>query len=118
MAQVFNVSAVHQADPSSQWPQWNLITLSGADARDFLHRLTTVNVNSLQIGQGAPGFFLNPQGKIRAFFTLWRFATEDYSFEFDAGATCHWKKELLAAIDQYTFAEKFVLTDVTSLACR
>ena len=112
MSYFFDVSA---AKPALQW-SW--VTLSGRDTRDFLHRLTTVNVNGLEIGQGSPGFFLNAQGKIRAFFTLWRFAAEDFAFEFDAGATGHWKQELLAAIDQYTFAEKITLADVTALESR
>jgi folate-binding protein YgfZ len=112
MIHVFNASA---ARPSVQW-SW--VTLSGTDAQDFLHRVTTVHVNMLQIGTGSPGCFLTPQGKIRAFFTLWNFAPGDYAFEFEAGASGHWKQELVAAIDQYTFAEKIVLTDITALECR
>lgn len=97
---------------------WSWVTLTGRDGRDFLHRLTTVNVNALQIGQGSPGFFLNAQGKIRAYFTLWRFGVDDYAFELDAGSTGHWKTELLAAIDQYTFAEKFTIADISQLESR
>jgi len=106
---------LHVFDASGARPslQWSWLTLSGRDARDFLHRLTTVHVNSLEIGQGAPGFFLNPQGKVRAFFQLWRVAPDSFAFEFDAGATGHWKEALLAAIDQYTFAEKFEIVDFT-----
>jgi folate-binding protein YgfZ len=116
MPDVFNASAASGLAGGSVSPVlgWSWVTLSGRDGRDFLHRLTTVNVNALEIGQGAPGFFLNAQGKMRAYFTLWRFGDQDYAFELDAGATGHWKKELLAAIDQYTFAEKFALADVTA----
>jgi folate-binding protein YgfZ len=112
MIRVYDSSA---AKPAIQW-SW--VTLSGRDAQDFLHRLTTVNVNALSVGQGAPGFFLNAQGKIRAYFTLWNFGPQDYAFELDAGAEGKWKTELLAAIDQYTFAEKITASDVTALESR
>jgi folate-binding protein YgfZ len=112
MSFVFNSSAARPVIG------WSWVTLMGRDGRDFLHRLTTVNVNALEPGQGAPGFFLSAQGKIRAYFTLWRFGADDYAFEFDAGASGRWKTELLAAIDQYTFAEKFTIADVTQLESR
>lgn len=98
--------------------QWSWVTISGRDARDFLHRLTTVNAKSMQVGQGAPGFFLSAQGKVRAFFTLWCFGQDDFAFEFDAGATGHWKQELLTTIDQYTFSEKITIADITALESR
>jgi folate-binding protein YgfZ len=94
--------------------QWNWVTLVGPDAKDFLHRLTTVNVRELEVGQGKPGCFLTSQGKIRAYFKLWNYRTDEYAFEFDAGQTGKWKNDLLAVIDQFTFAEKMTLTDVSS----
>ena len=101
---------------------WNWVSLIGADAQDFLHRLTTVNVRALQLGEGAPGCFLNPQGRIRTAFTLWNYAPNEYAFEFDAGETGKWKQELLATIDQFTFGEKISVVDLTpnydQFACR
>jgi folate-binding protein YgfZ len=95
--------------------------MQGPDASDFLHRLTTVNVKGMKPGDGAPGFFLSPQGKIRGFFTLWMLnksgEKSDFVLEFDAGQAGKWKTELLAVIDQFTFAEKFTLTEVTDLQC-
>jgi folate-binding protein YgfZ len=95
--------------------------MQGPDAADFLHRLTTVNVKGMKPGDGAPGFFLSPQGKIRGFFTLWLLnkssEKSDFVLEFDAGQAGKWKTELLAVIDQFTFAEKFTLTEVTDLQC-
>ena len=92
---------------------WTWITLSGSDALDFLHRITTVHVKDLALGTGKRGCILNPQGKIRAYFTLWHYAPDDFGFEFDAGAEEELKKSLLAAIDQYTFFEKITLADTT-----
>lgn len=97
---------------------WNWISLIGPDAQDFIHRVTTVNSRSLALGEGAPGFFLNPQGKVRAFFHLWNYREGEYAFEFAGGESGRWKKEMLAAVDQFTFAEKMTLADVTELECQ
>lgn len=100
----------HSSDPI----HWSWVTLNGPDAKEFLHRLTTVHVKGLQIGQGKPGCFLNSLGKIRAYFTLWNYQTDGYAFEFDAGHSGKWKTELFNLIDQYTFGEKITLQDATS----
>lgn len=92
--------------------QWSWITLIGPDAGDFLHRLTTVNVRNLIVGEGAPGCFLTPQGKLRAYFTLWNYRLTEFAFEIDAGESGHWKKALLETIDQYTFGEKITVAEV------
>jgi aminomethyltransferase len=97
---------------------WSWATLTGPDALDFLHRISTVNTQAMQVGQGAKGCLLTAQGKLRAFFTLWNYGEGEYGFEFDAGNGDHWKTALFAAIDQYTFAEKITLSDVTALESR
>ncbi len=90
---------------------WNWINLSGPDAPDFLHRLTTVDVKNLALSEGRAGCFLTPLGKISASFTLWRLGSNEFGFELDAGKDHLWKKKLLSTIDQYTFGEKFTLVD-------
>jgi folate-binding protein YgfZ len=97
--------------------QWQWIGFKGSDAQDFLHRLTTVNTRNLLPGEGAAGCFLTPQGKIRAYFWLWCLGAGDYAFEFDAGKSGHWKTELLATIEQFTFAETLEITPQTPEAC-
>jgi folate-binding protein YgfZ len=100
---------------SQKYPiQWTWISLIGPDAQDFLHRLTTLDVKNLDLGQGHPACFLTAQGKIRAFFTLWHYGPQEYAFEFDAGRSGKWKSDLLALIDQYTFAEKIQVVDSSS----
>src|SRR3989338_6779816 len=94
---------------------WSWINQSGADAPDFLHRLTTVNVRALEVGFGARGCFLNPQGKIRAFFNLWRYGETDFAFETDAGADGNWKTQLLSTIEHFTFAEKFEVAEISAM---
>jgi folate-binding protein YgfZ len=109
---------IYQPSISGSPIHWSWVSLTGSDAKDFLHRLTTSNLKSLNLGQGAPGCFLTPQGKIRATFQLWNYAQNEYAFEFDAGLSQKWKADLLALIDQLTFGEKITLTDVTGLDSR
>jgi folate-binding protein YgfZ len=90
------------------------LSLEGPDARDFLHRLTTARAHALNPGEGTPAAFLNATGKIRAVFTLWCLEENHFGLEVPAGAADEFHRELLAAIDQYTFAEKMILTDVPS----
>lgn len=105
--QIFNPST------SSHW-----VTLSGPDAQDFLHRLSTCNIRELSINTGKPSCFLTAQGKMRAYFTLWNYESNDsaleFALEFEGGIEDSWKKSLLATIDQYTFAEKMTLLDHTA----
>jgi len=98
--------------------RWHWIQFSGKDARDFLHRLTTVNLMQMGPGEGARGCFLNPQGKFRAFFTLWQTGPSAYAFEFDGGKNDHWKELLLSTIDQYTFGEDLKIEEITSQTCQ
>ena len=93
---------------------WTWITMTGPDAADFLHRLTTVNIKSLAVGTGKNGCFLSVQGKVRAFFKLWRLNPEQFAFELDAGLNDKWRTDLLGAIEQYTFSEKFSLENESS----
>lgn len=101
---------------------WSWISMTGPDARDFLQRLSTVDMKALEPGRGAEGFLLNEKGRARAHFHLWCYGPEEFAFEFDAGVTGHWKESLLQTIDRYTFAEDFALTDVSGshdgLECR
>lgn len=90
-------------------PDWHWVSLSGPDAADFLQRLTTVDIRSLASGHGAPGFFLNAQGRIRSHFMLWRLEAESFGFEIEGGQSGHGLSDLLAVIDQFTFAERFQL---------
>jgi folate-binding protein YgfZ len=95
--------------PSSATP-WTWISLIGPDARDFLHRLSTVNVQALPEGRGAPGFFLNASGRIRAAFTLWCYRPGEYALETAWGP-------VLELIEQFHFAEKLTASEVPGLAC-
>jgi folate-binding protein YgfZ len=103
----------HPNTPTSPW-QTRWISLEGPDARDFLHRLTTARAQALNPGEGTPACFLNPQGKIRATFHLWCLEETLFALEVPAGKDLDFHRELLAAIDQYTFAEKMTLSDIST----
>lgn len=98
-------------------PHMSLIEMKGRDARDFLHRLTTVHVNAMQPGDAAPGFFLNSQGKVKAAFWLACLSPEAFLIEIEDDAQGTWKKELLAVMDQFTFAEQYALKDLSDQTC-
>jgi folate-binding protein YgfZ len=97
--------------PQKQSLRWSRVTLKGPDARDFLHRVTTVNTKTLAIGQGTSGCILSPQGKILSYFQLWYESDETFIFEFDSGPSQTWKAQLFSALDRLTFAEKMTLID-------
>lgn len=91
--------------------RWHWLTLVGPDAEDFLHRITTAHVRALPKGAGTPACILTAQGRFRSFFHLWRLRDGEYGFELDGGTDDQALREFLAAIDQYTFAEKITLSE-------
>ncbi len=97
---------------------WHWISLIGPDAQDLLHRISTVNTRGMQPGEGAPGFILSAQGKVRAAFSLWNYRDAEYAFEVATGSSGRWKKELLSVVDQYIFAEKVAIAEVNELESR
>lgn len=83
-----------------------LIEMRGPAVRDFLHRLTTVDMRAIQSGQGSQGAWLTGQGKIQAVFYIFCISANDrYLFEVPSDAA----PALLAAIDQMTFGERYEL---------
>src|SRR5262245_51705463 len=87
------------------------VEFSGPDAREYLHRVSTVDARGLSPGKGAPGLFLNAQGRIQGSFRLWCLEQDRFSFELEAGADGRLKQQLLDWIEQYHFAEKFELKE-------
>ncbi len=93
----------------------HLFEMKGKDARDFLHRLTTANVRDLEPGDFHAGFFLSPQGKVRAAFRVACRAPDSFYLEVEGGTDDAWKTALLTVMDQFTFAEKYELVEITGL---
>ena len=78
-----------------------VISLEGADARDFLHSLLTCSIQTVKSGEGAYGALLTPQGKI--LFDLFTLATEA-GFLIDAAAST--AEDLLKRLAMYRLRRK------------
>jgi folate-binding protein YgfZ len=83
--------------------------MKGRDARDFLNRITTVNVRNIDPGEASLGFILTAQGKIRSAFKIACIEEDRFVFEIQNGNEERWKSEFLSVLDQFTFAEKYEL---------
>lgn len=80
---------------------WQLGVFEGADSADFLQRLSTANIRTLEPGAPAvPATFLNAQGKIQAAFWLTRETPTRFLIASGGLAA------VATFIDRYTFAEK------------
>jgi tRNA-modifying protein YgfZ len=91
----------------------SILQVSGKDARDFLNRLVSCNVRTLQVGQVIPGTFLKASGKLIAYFHV--YGLDESTFALVTPQSC--MDELYAALDRLVFTEKLTFTkdDGTSL---
>jgi folate-binding protein YgfZ len=91
----------------------SILQVSGKDARDFLNRLISCNVRTLQAGQVVPGTFLKASGKLIAYFHV--YGLDESTFALVSPQSC--MDELYAALDRLVFTEKLTFTkdDQTSL---
>ncbi len=91
----------------------SILQVSGKDARDFLNRLVSCNVRTLQVGQVIPGTFLKASGKLIAYFHI--YGLDESTFALVTPQSCI--DELYAALDRLVFTEKLTFTkdDQTSL---
>jgi folate-binding protein YgfZ len=94
-----------------------LADFSGPDTRDFLHRLSTVDVRTLQPGHGRFGFFLHANGKIRSAFWLWCLEPSVFAFELPPSTPGLGWDALHSTVEQLTFSERQSLTRVEGLEC-
>ena len=98
---------------NSQDVHWRALRVTGPDALDFLHRITTVDVKGMQLGETREGLILSPQGKIQAYFFMTRTAGTEFFLEFDAGADGFWEKSLVERLNYFLFSEKLEIQPVT-----
>jgi len=96
--------------------QWVWLKISGPDAQDFLHRITTAHVKILQPGQGTDACLLSANGKIEAAFTLWNTASAEYAMEFDAGVDGLWLTRTQQVLERYIFADKVAVEVASGLS--
>lgn len=82
------------------------VLLTGPDAIDLLHRISTVNTHTLNLNEKISALFLNPQGKILCFFQITLKSETAAEIEFD--------ENFLEVLDQYTFSEKYSIENLPS----
>ncbi len=84
-----------------------LVRVEGADALEFLHRITSCEIHGLSVGQGRAGLLLDSKGKIQCMFDLARTDTE----QFELSTPPDQAPGLIKSLDQYIFTEDIQLTD-------
>jgi len=82
------------------------LEITGKDALDLLHRLTTNDIRSLQVGQGAAAAFLTGKGRIVDLVTLHRLADRMLCLTGPGRGA-----DVAAYIDRYTFREDVRVVD-------
>lgn len=96
------------------------LEISGADSRDYLHRLTTLDFRTPK-PEGAPrlGFFLNALGKIRAVFWVKELGPTTFTFYVPTpppgAAAFDFKRLLLETMDQTLFTESVAIKEVGTI---
>jgi tRNA-modifying protein YgfZ len=91
----------------------SILLVNGKDARDFLHRLISCNVRTLQVGQVLAGTLLKASGKLIAYFHI--YGLDETTFALVTPQSCI--DELYTTLDRLVFSEKLAFTrdDQTSL---
>jgi tRNA-modifying protein YgfZ len=84
----------------------SILQVSGKDARDFLHRLISCNVRTLEVGQVLPGTLLKASGKLIAYFHI--YGLDETTFALVTPQSC--LDELYATLDRLVFSEKLTFT--------
>jgi len=87
-----------------------LVSVSGKDARDFLHRILANEIKGIAAGGGNRNMLLTGKGKVVQLFDLADLG-EGYLLSTSPGAA----PALLEALDMYLFAEDVRLTDETEV---
>ncbi|MEM8712188.1 MAG: hypothetical protein AAGG01_14660, partial [Planctomycetota bacterium] len=85
-----------------------LVTVTGADATDFLHRILANDIKSLEVGSGNVNLLLTGKGKVVHVFDLASFG-EGYLLSTPPGQA----SALVQALDMYMFTEDVRLSDET-----
>lgn len=79
---------------------FGIFSITGKDAASFLHRQLSNEIRNLEIDQGIPTCFLNREGRILLYFTLWK-TPEGYR-ALIAGKQ---KDDFIPLLDRVLFAE-------------
>ncbi len=84
---------------------WQAFLIEGADTKDYLQRMTTVDLNRLSDGSFSDGTMLNASGKLVLFFKLCRVNSSRYLLVAPADQTGTFEE-----LEKFHFMEKFTIT--------
>jgi len=85
-----------------------ILKISGPDARDFLHRMTSQNVNALSAGAGVPAALLQPNASIISLFHLYN-SGSFFLVVSDEGLL----RATHEALEKFHFAENLEMKDIS-----
>lgn len=89
---------------------WGTVAITGKDSADYLQRMSTVNLKSLDPGNVAHGTFLTGKGGLVALGMLERLAPDQFHFHVSPGQAARTAEHL----EKFHFAEVLEVKDVSS----
>ncbi|NBT58160.1 hypothetical protein EBT16_05185, partial [bacterium] len=89
---------------------WGVIEISGPDALDYLQRMSSANVKSLEVQSSTPGTFLTGKGTLVAMGTFWRPDSQRFLFTVSPNLI----EKTLAHLEMFHFQEKLEIKNRTS----
>jgi glycine cleavage system T protein (aminomethyltransferase) len=84
------------------------VKITGKDAQNFLHRMISNDVQSLQPGKGVWSLFLDIKGHVQGDFKLYRF--QDFMMMI---LQRHAQEKVVKGLDRYVISEQLQMTDVS-----
>lgn len=92
----------------------DIVTLAGADALAFAHRMSTGPVEGLAAGKGALGCFPDKKGRLQGTAVLWR--SDDQTVQLISPASDDDEGALAAYLDAFLFTEDVELSSRRAVA--
>lgn len=86
---------------------WNVFSIEGSDAKDYLQRMTTVNMNLQKPGSVTDGTLLNATGRIVLYFKLLTVDEGKYLLLSPITQT-----NTFDELEKFHFMEKFTITEI------
>lgn len=90
-------------------PDRALLRLSGADSRDFLNRLLTLDVKRMAVGAASPAFLLDARGRIVLALRLFCAGPAEFRVDVDPAH----EAAVRTRLDMFHFGERFAIEALT-----
>ncbi len=88
---------------------WAFLSMHGSDSKDFLHRMTTFDYRRIQPGQVCSNLFLQPTGKLIAFFNTLVINAQEFLLFYPLSQfnTTQNQNRLFDELEKFHFTENF-----------